>query len=432
MEKKLYKEQLAILKYINTYSKKLSSNGIRTDLVPFSDFVTWANCLGKEKIDNLQKKRKLSLNYLKILVLELLSIGQNYKFNIVGPSLKKINKLNVIYSYCEKKDFQNNFYYDKYFGLRSNEIKNTYWFLISLDNYVPKTKYKNLFILYRETKKFKFYFLIKNILRILKKKKSFYYLNNTYHLSKTYASFFFNTFEFKNFNLFLPFENRPNQNAIIEKTKLISSSNLVNAYYHRLPEPLQTEMIYKKNKINNLYVSSKVQKKIFLKYFNWPKNKLKVIESLRYKNLKLRKNIIYLPYEIDNIDFYLSNLKYLSKYNLEISKNFSISIHPLKQKSFKHLEFKKLFKKLKFQKNSKKDNRISIILGEAGSVASECLETYGKVYHITNQSYNIFSSNIWNNLQTTKIKEGIYLYKKKSAFTMLNIGSKKSSFETLL
>ena len=48
-----------------------------------------------------------SLNYLKILVLELLSIGQNYKFNIVGPSLKKINKLNVIYSYCEKKDFQN-------------------------------------------------------------------------------------------------------------------------------------------------------------------------------------------------------------------------------------------------------------------------------------------------------------------------------------
>ena len=127
MEKKLYKEQLAILKYINSYSKKLSSNGIRIDLVPFSDFVTWANCLGKEKIDNLQKQKKFSLNYLKILVLELLSIGQNYRFNLVGPSLKKIDKLNVIYSYCEKKDFHNKFYYDKYFGLRSNEIKNTYY-----------------------------------------------------------------------------------------------------------------------------------------------------------------------------------------------------------------------------------------------------------------------------------------------------------------
>ena len=56
MEKKLYKEQLAILKYINSYSKKLSRNGIKIDLVPFSDFVTWASCLGKEKIDNLQKK----------------------------------------------------------------------------------------------------------------------------------------------------------------------------------------------------------------------------------------------------------------------------------------------------------------------------------------------------------------------------------------
>ena len=31
--------------------------------------------------------------------------------------------------------------------------------------------------------------------------------------------------------------------------KLISKSNLVNAYYHRLPEPLQTEMLYKKMKL---------------------------------------------------------------------------------------------------------------------------------------------------------------------------------------
>ena len=372
------------------------------------------------------------MNYLKILVLELFSIGKNYKFNLVGPTLKKIDKINVIYSYCEKKDFRNNFYYDKYFGLKSNEIKNTYWFLISLDNYVPKTKYKNLFILYREANRFKFYFFIKSIFRILKMKKSIYYLNNTYHLSEIYASFFFNTFKFNNFNLFLPFENRPNQNAIIEKTKLISTSNLVNAYFHRLPEPLQTEMFYKKNEINNLYVSSKVQKKVFSDYFNWPKNKLKVIKSLRYKNLKLRKNIIYLPYEIDDINFYLSNLKFLSEFYLEISKNFSISIHPLKKKSLKHIEFKRLFKKLTFPKNSKKDNDISIIFGETGSVASECLETYGKVYHITNQNYNIFSPEIWNNVQTTKIKEGIYLYKKISALKMLNIGSKKSSFKTLL
>ena len=67
--------------------------------------------------------------------------------------------------------------------------------------------------------------------------------------------------------MFLPFENRPNQNAIIKNTKLISKSNLVNAYYHRLPEPLQTEMLYKKNEIDNLYVSAKIQKRGFHKIF---------------------------------------------------------------------------------------------------------------------------------------------------------------------
>ena len=74
----------------------------------------------------------------------------------------------------------------------------------------------------------------------------------------------------------------------------------------------------------------------------------------------------------------------------------------------------------------------SIILGETGSVASECLETYGQVYHITRENFNVFSSTIWKNVDTTKIKDGIYLYRKKSSTNMVNIANKNNSLKNIL
>ena len=61
MEKKIHKEQLIILNYIKSYTKKLLIKKINIKLVPFSDFVTWANCIGKQKIYLLQKKNYLAL-----------------------------------------------------------------------------------------------------------------------------------------------------------------------------------------------------------------------------------------------------------------------------------------------------------------------------------------------------------------------------------
>ena len=432
MEKKLHKEQLAILTFIKVYLKKLSNKKIKIDQVPFADFVTWANCIGKQKIKLFQEKNFLNLDYLKIIILELWSIGKNYEFKLTKPPLLNKKRFNVVYSYCDKRDFKNDHFYDNYFGVKSNEIRNTYWFLISLDNYVPQKKFKNIIILCNKVSKFNFLTFLSFFFSTLKKKNSFYYFNNTYKLSKIYSNFFYNTFKKKNFTLFLPFENRPNQNAVIEKTKYISSSNLINAYYHRLPEPLQTEMLYKKNKIDNLYVSAKMQKDVFVKFFNWPKNKIKIINSLRYKDIRLRKNTIYLPYEINDEDFYLSRLKYLNKNILQLTRKFSISIHPLKYKSDIHSKLKNKIQKLINKKNLNKKDNISIILGETGSVAAECLETYGSVYHITNESFNIFSSDIWRDIKIIKIKEGIYLYKKKVDAKLVNTSNRKNPFKYLL
>ena len=414
MEKKIYQIQKNTLSLIKNYLINLKFKDIKIELTPFSDFVTWVNCLGLQRLKLLESNKKISVGFLKTLFTEIFSIGKSYNYSLISPKIKKTKKINIVYSYCKREDFKKNYFFDLYFNQRSDKIKNTYWFLISLDNYIPKIKIDNIFILHKKKNFFNIFYLIKYFLKIFKKKNFIYYLNNTSNTSQIYSSFFYQTFKNKDFNLYLPFENRPHQNLIINTVKKLSKNNKVYGYYHRMPEPLQTEMFYKSNKIDYLWVDSLIQKIVFNKFYGWPKKKINVIKSLRHNNLKLRKNIIFLPYQINNINFFLTKLDYLNKnYNI-LNNKFKISIHPLMKKSKKNKTMKDLIAKKLINNQNSSDNYISVILGEPGSVAFECLDTYGKVIHITTSKYDIFSSKIWNNIKVKLISENIYLYEKKS------------------
>ena len=79
------------------------------------------------------------------------------------------------------------------------------------------------------------------------------------------------------------------------------------------------------------------------------------------------------------------------------------------KKSKKHKIMKDLIAKKLISNQNSSDNYISVILGEPGSVAFKCLDTYGKAIHITTSKYDIFSSKIWNNIKVKLISENIYL-----------------------
>ena len=432
MEKKLYKDQISTLNLIKYYLHKLKKKGVKVEISPIADFVTWSNGMGLQKLRLLEFKKIISVDFLKIFFNELISIGKNYEYKVISSKIPNKKKVNIIYSYCKKEDFKKNYFYDLYFNERSDRIPGTYWFLISLDNYIPKDKIKNVFILYNNKKNFNVFYLIKYIFQTITRKNSFFYLNNTTNTTQIFSSLFYRTFKEKKFNLYLPYENRPHQNAIIKIAKKISKKNKTIGYYHRMPEPLQTEMFYKINELDTLLINSEIQKNVFTKFFSWPKTKLKVVESFRYKNIKLRRKIIYLPYEVKNKDFFLTKLQYINDNFVHLDKNFKISVHPLNAKSNEHILLKnKIERKIyKIKKNNL--SNISIILGEPGSVASQCLHTYGKVIHITSSKYDVFSSYIWKNVKVQCIANGIYLYKKNSNKKLMNINKKKNNLRYFL
>ena len=436
-EKKIFKSQTSSLFIANEYLKKCRNKGINIDISPLCDFVMWADCIGHQKLLLLKNNKDFSINFFKNFIKELLAIGKNYEFSKFTSKIKTTNKINIVYSYCTKENFsKNGFFYDSYFNQSSLSEKNTYWFLISLDNYVPK-KCNNVFIIYRKKKLFNFIYLIKFILKNIFERNVLHNCNNTTNVSQLYSKHFYETFNKFKFNLYLPYENRPHQNAIIKVAKKISKKNKVYGYYHRMPEPFQGEMIYKVKDLDKLYVCSQIQKEVFYKYLYWPKKKISTIFSIRYFKLKKRKNCIFVPFEIKNGEFYLKKLKSFLQSTKIYTNKIKVSIHPLKKKDKDHLNFKRkiyeVLREVKHQElKNKKQKNYSIILGEPGGVASECLQATGQVYHISDSDFDIFSEKIWKTIKVIKISDYLYKYIKLKKNNFLNINGKKNNFRQML
>ncbi len=432
MRKEIHLLQLNALNLVKKYNKKCKKKTVNINISPFCDFVTWADCIGNEKIKLLQKKSFISFPYLKNIFKGIFFLGTHTNYKLKSFKRNIINVENIIYSYCSKGDFNNKGeFYDKYFNFQSSRNSKTIFFLISLDNYLPK-KLKNTYIIYKDGNNFSIKYFLRTLLKNIFKKNFFHTFNTTYNFSEISANFFTSVFKNDKFNLYIPYENRPHQNFIIEATKKISKKNNIFGYYHRAPEPFQLEMIYKTKELKRLYVSSKIQKNVFIKYFSWPANKIEVVNSFRYLSFSKRSNFIFFPYKIYDPNFLVEKLIKLQKLKKMSFNKFKISIHPLNEKKKSHISFREKVKKI-----MKKDENIDcfdapVILGEPGGVASELLDTVGMVYHICENPLDVFSEKIWKNLKVKKISDCIYQYKKTSNEKFLYIDRNNKKFQRLL
>ena len=425
--------QIKSISLIKAYLKKCTLKNINISTSPFCDFVTWADGLGNQNLKQLINPRKVNFKLIYFYLIEFISVAKLNNYSTIFPKIKNNNKnIKVIVSYCKKSYFtRNGTFKDPYFNLTNNN-KNIFWFLLSLDNYIPVKK-KNLFIIYKKKDKYNWFFLISMIIKNLLTKNFFYRFNNTSLFSQFVADIFEKIFDKKKIDLYLPYENRPFQNAIINSVKKMSNGNKTFAYLHNLPWPFQADMIYKNKNIDTLYVCSNLQKQKLINYYDWSKNKIKTTSSLRYSKLSSRKSTIFLPYEINNEEIYLSNLLLLFKEKKFCNINLNISIHPLKKNNKKHIEFKNVLKKsiAKIKDINKYKIKIfnSILIGAPGGAAAECLQTTGKIFHITINKYDVFSVKIWTNIKVKNFSKYMYEYTLIKKINFIDLAHKKNNLK---
>ena len=66
------------------------------------------------KVENLLSGDKNAI----LIIARILAYGKNYEFKLTKPPLLNKKRFNVVYSYCDKRDFKNDHFYDNYFGVK--------------------------------------------------------------------------------------------------------------------------------------------------------------------------------------------------------------------------------------------------------------------------------------------------------------------------
>ncbi len=386
------------------------------------------------KLLKLQKVKVKIFTKIITYVKEFIGSANAISFELSNfENIEKYDKLILTTGQCSNVLDDGN-YFDKYFNENSKNHPNVLWFVINLDNYVPKKINKN--ILFFTNKNNKFLFLRNLIFLFLKKIFIFPWDKNKYfYLEILSVNIWENINKFIDINkikkIITPYEGQPFQNYVNYKLKKANKKIKTIGYVHAT-QGLPIHLYRRDGAPELLYVHGNDQKYQLTKFFGWQKKSVKNIPSLkiRKKNKQKYQNHIFLPFFIEDKNFYLENFEFLIKtLKKKLPNNLKIKIHPHRIKDKKHIKFKNSLSLIlkRFNLNRKIKHCGPIIIGPA-SIILEALENNLDVYQIhKNILLDGYSNYYWPNIKVRSIKKNVIsFYKIKKINSCINIDAKKN------
>jgi len=424
---KIFLFQNLFIKSCNLYLKETKNKKVDISISPLCFLTVWANTPGRLKINEIIGKK----NFFRFFYIfkNILSISKNSDLTLFYNQSKKLKKLkhkNIVISYISKNNFDKfgNFR-DFFFNASAKKNKDLMWFLISLDNYLPKKIEDNIIIVAKKNiNSFDFIYIFKSFIKLL--------INHRFSITKIYHFFwfdfnyaskisklfeeFFKKNKFK--NVLLNYEGTVFQNYLLKTIKKINNKSKTLGYLHCAPWPLQTDLFHRNNLLDKLVVSGIDQKKVLEENFEWKKSKILVVPSLRFDKKKIKEfcGFIFIPFKLNNYDRYLSRFNdFLKSSHKEEINNLKIRIHPLNKSSKIHHDFANQLKKI-IKKNKKKfgnkNKNLSFFFGSATGVSIQALEEGTEIIHFPeNALLDSFSSNIWKNIKVIQLNKDVFKYK---------------------
>jgi len=445
----LFDKQIQIIEYVKKYLKKTEDENIITSLSGLCYFPIWSETPGHAKIKLWINGWLFSFKFLFIFLKNILAIASNSNYFVYNnhDSSKKYKTL--ILSWAFKENFQaDNSFIDKYFNESSKSLPDSHWVLISMDDYVPPNLNKNITLIKKKKTFFKynFFYLAKIfVLLVIESrfslKKILHYFSYHSYFAKQMSIIVKKILKRNNYKtILMPYEAQPFHQFIISEAKRIDKKIRTIGYFHSMLPAIPCDFVYRSGAPDLLLIHGESLAEVFQSRLNWPKNKLLLIESLRFRsdeNRSLSKKI-YLPYILDNKRVLIKEFEKLLINSSK--KNFpklEIKIHQANLNSKKHLVFKNELEKImevykdNFSNNPPEEN-ISIFFGVTTSIF-EALESGTKVIHICSDPLlQSFDEKMWPNLKTKKLNNFTFSYNLIFKGKYINFGSKKNTLTSIL
>ncbi len=367
-------------------------------------------------------------DFIKLFFLAELKV-KNFNAN------KKYKKIVVNWGKFENFS-KNGEFFDKHFNVWSNKCPEVLWYVIYMDEKLPKKINKNITLVHKGRNKFSFK-TIKKVINTIIKKKTLKYLNQEISELSIFATFVSENFSHlihRNLKkVLMPYEGQPFQNSLFLTIHKKNKKTQTVGYIHSFPIGLPTNLMQRSGFPKKIIINSKAQQYCLSKFFGWSKKQMHLLPSSRLiRNSKLKmKNMIFLPIQFRNQRFIISQFKELIRIkNLNLSK-FKIKNHPSCLSSSKHLllikKLSNLISNTKHEKNYHKN--LSIFIGTTGSVI-EALERNIDVFQICEiPILEAYSDKIWKYIKYKNLNSYIFKYFKIKNFYLLNFGNSTNLYK---
>ena len=440
-------KQIQIINNAKCFLKDLKSSNIDSSLSSFCYFTSWDETPGYARLKLQADGWFFIIKFCSILLKNIFAIAAHTKYVGFGSRDSLIDYDIIILSWSFKKNFQaDGSFDDRYFNENSKNLPNSYWILISMDDYVPKNLNSNIRVIKNERGIFKYNFFsfAKILISIIidcrfSPRKMFYYLSFHSYFAKLISAVVKKELKKSNYKaILLPYEAQPFQNKVFSETKKINKKIMTIGYLHSL-SPLTCELIYRSGAPDLLLVHSESQIEMLKSRLNWPKNKLLLIQSLRFR-LNEKESLskkIFIPLAIHNCDIFINEFrKLLINSPTNNFPRFDVKNHPAILNSKKHLDLKsKLEKIMEIYKDRFSDtslnNNTSIFFGVTAAIL-EALEKGVNVIHFCSDPvFQSYSEKIWPYLKVNQLSRYVFHYNLILSGKLINFGKKKTLTQTL-
>ena len=422
-------KQIQLINSVKNFLKNLESSNIKSSLSGICYFTAFGETPGYAKLKFWLDGWFSLLNFFKIFLKDVLAIAK-YTEYIEVNNRNSVNNYDIlVLSWAFKENFQEDgSFQDRYFNENSNKLPNSYWLLISMDDYVPENLSNNITIIKRKKGIFEYniFSFIKILITTLincrfSPRKIFHYFSFHSHLAKQLSAPVKKELKKNNYRaLLLPYEGQLFQLTSILEAKKINQNITTIGFLPNLLTPLPCDFIHRSGTPDLLLVHGESQIEILNSKLGWPKNKLLLIESLYYRSNKdksLSKKI-FTPYMIHNKDIFINEFKQLlSSSPTNSFPKFDVRIHPpsIWLKAKKHINLKKKLEEImeiykdRFSDHPSKKN-ISIFFGVTAAMF-EALEKGIEVIQICSDPvFDSYNEKIWTNLKVQRLSEYTFRY----------------------
>ena len=425
-KKNLELKQKKIVEFVKNYFVKGNSPFLKKNHFALFEDGEGMKEIKKSIFDIKKKNKKFFLSKIINLI-----INFRYKVYLARSNKNKYYK-NLVITWGNETNLLNGSFVDKYMDLDSKKFKDTFWIILSSNQFIKTKVNDNIAVVYPQNKIINlFYFflyLINNF--IFKGNKEL--IDQDHVIAEKINGLIL---ENKNFskikNLLMPYEGQAFQKQIFFKQKEINKNLNTYGFEHTAPHSIATQLYYTKGSPDKLFVSGKNTKKTYSKFYGWSSEKIITTFPTRYKNFNQKNflNYLFLPYDfMPNKKITKSLNSYLKSIPDSSLSKFFIKIHPVKIKDPKHILLKTQLEKLiqnhkkKFTTNSK--NKLVIVVGFT-STAIVALEYGLSVLHICpNPDLDSYSNYFWPDIDIKRINNYCFLYKLKNRGNYLNFKSK--------